>query len=52
MKEHWTQFTSLFTSLPRYGKESEPNEFQKYLEENGIIHNKGKGKVFTIKREA
>jgi hypothetical protein len=30
MTDHGTQFTS----LPRDGKESEPNEFQKYLEEN------------------
>ncbi|MGC8585019.1 MAG: IS481-like element ISA0963-7 family transposase, partial [Thermoplasmata archaeon] len=40
MTDHGTQFTS----LPRDGKESEPNEFQKYLEENGIIHIKARVK--------
>ncbi|MBD6956191.1 MAG: transposase family protein, partial [Thermoplasmatales archaeon] len=56
MTDHGTQFTS----LPRDGKESEPNEFQKYLEENGIIHIKARVKhpqsngklerlIFTLK---
>jgi len=40
MMDHGTQFTS----LPRYGKESEPNEFQKYLEENRIVHIKARVK--------
>ena len=56
MTDHGTQFTS----LPRDGKESEPNEFQRYLEENGIIHIKARVKhpqsngklerlIFTLK---
>jgi len=56
MTDHGTQFTS----LPRDEKESEPNEFQKYLEENGIVHIKARVKhpqsngklerlIFTLK---
>jgi transposase InsO family protein len=56
MTDHGTQFTS----LSRDGKESEPNEFQRYLEENGIIHIKARVKhpqsngklerlIFTLK---
>ena len=40
MTDHKTQFTS----LPKNGEESEPNEFQKYLKENGIIHIKARVK--------
>ncbi len=40
MTDHGTQFTS----LPRAGKESEPNEFQKYLKEQEIVHIKARVK--------
>jgi transposase InsO family protein len=56
MIDHGTQFTS----LPRNRKESGPNEFQRYLEDNGIIHIKARVKhpqsngklerlIFTLK---
>lgn len=56
MTDHGTQFTS----LAREGKESKPNEFQRYLEENGIGHIKARVKhpqsngklerlIFTLK---
>ncbi|MGC8663892.1 MAG: DDE-type integrase/transposase/recombinase [Thermoplasmata archaeon] len=50
-REVMTDQGTQFPSLERDEKESEPNEFQKYLKENGIIHIKARIKCSQTKNK-